>query len=230
MNSLRSFYGNYPTIKIAKGDILFKQTDTPSTAYAIKRGVMRISNISSEGAERVISFKVANEPLPICWIFSKTTSALFYYIAHTDCELYVIDKADLDGQQQSNPAFMHKLLDTIVNAYVNTSLQIDALVQTRASGKLLYAFRHLCLRYGKDTLDGHMKIQIPLTQQDIANYTGLTRETTTLELNKLKAKKIISVKHKYYSVNISYLEARIDNEYNPGGKSDLQSSTKSLVI
>src|SRR5438128_712009 len=150
MNKLRSFYRNFPTIKVSKGDILFQQSDIPTVGYAIKRGVVRICNINASGAEKIVSFKVTDEPLPICWLFSQSATAMFFYQAHTDCELYVINKEDFNSHLNQNSDFALQIIGILSNAYVSASLQVDALVQTTARLKLLYAFRHLCLRYGRD--------------------------------------------------------------------------------
>jgi CRP-like cAMP-binding protein len=230
VNSSRAFYSNFPTLKVAKGDIIFQQSDIPTVGYAVKRGVIRVCNINASGAEKIISFKVTDEPLPICWLFSKTTTALFFYQAHTNCELYVIKKEDFNTHLHEDQDFGTAILDIMANAYVSANLQVDALVQTGASLKLLYAFRHLCLRYGKIIEEDRSRIQIPLTQQELANYTGLTRETTTLELNKLKAAGLVFYKHRYYTVNTKKVNDLIEDEYNPGVKSDLQTLAKGFFI
>ncbi len=216
MSKLGSFYADFPTVKVAKGDVLFQQTDIPTVGYVIKRGVIRICNISASGSEKIVSFKVTNEPFPVCWLFSKTTTALFFYQAHTDCELYVISKDDFSTPLHNNKGFALEVVDILANAYVNASLQVDALVQAKASLKLLYAFRHLCLRYGRDIQSNMSQIQIPLTQQELANYTGLTRETITLELNRFRSQGVIAYSRKYYSVNTKKVNNLIEDEYNPG--------------
>jgi DNA-binding transcriptional regulator LsrR (DeoR family) len=58
-------------------------------------------------------------------------------------------------------------------------------------------------------------IQVPLTQQDLADFTGLTRETTNLELSKLKKGKVVVSDQKYYLVDVKKLSAKIDDAYEP---------------
>jgi DNA-binding transcriptional regulator LsrR (DeoR family) len=72
------------------------------------------------------------------------------------------------------------------------------------------------LIYSLNPNDEQAKIQVPFTHQEIAEFTGLTRETTSIELNKLKKAGVITCKHKYYTVNTHELTKRIDDEYNPG--------------
>lgn len=215
---------------MSKGDILFQQSDTPTVGYAIKRGVIRICNINASGSEKIVSFKVIDEPFPICWLFSKATNAVFFYQAHTDCELYIISKDNFNAQLSKDHDFALRIISILSNAYLNASLQVDALVQTSARLKLLYTFRHLCLRYGKDTENDTSRLQIPITQQELANYTGLTRETTTLELNKFKASGIVTYRHKYYAINTKRVNELIEDEYNPGITTELQTLAKGLPL
>jgi len=155
---------------------------------------------------------------------------MFFYQAHTDCELYVINKEDFNSHLNQNSDFALQIIGILSNAYVSASLQVDALVQTTARLKLLYAFRHLCLRYGRDIKNNISRLQIPITQQELANYTGLTRETTTLELNKFKIQGIVSYRHKYYSINTGKVNELIDDEYNPGINTDLQTLAKKPLL
>jgi len=53
-----------------------------------------------------------------------------------------------------------------------------------------------------------------LTHQDFANLTGLTRETTATELNKLKSSGIITYgKHTLYHVNVTKLSNTLNDQY-----------------
>jgi len=216
MNELRSFYRKYPTKKFAKGEIILQQNEVPKYIYGIKGGVVRLSNLTSDGEDQSISFEIIDDLLPICWAFSTTKKALFYYQAYTDCELYVIDKDDFEAHLARNINFTRAMLDRQIRSYLGNMLQVDALEKTLAYTKLLYTFRHLCLRYGRDIKKDIVKIYVPLTQQELANTTGLTRETTAVELKKLREQKIISVRHKYYSVDTGKLNTQIDDDYDPG--------------
>jgi CRP-like cAMP-binding protein len=216
MNHIKAFFGQYPTKTISKGEVILQQNDVPEKAYAIKKGIMRVCNITSNGEEKILSFKVADDIFPVCWIFSKIKRSLFYYQAHTDCEVYVLDKADIMRQLNTSPDFSRAILDKQVITYVNSELQVEALEQSRAYLKLLYTFRHLALTHGTEIRKDFVRIKIPLTQQELANFTGLTRETTTAELNKLRQSKVIFSDRRYYSVDTSKVNDFIDDEYDPG--------------
>ena len=150
------------------------------------------------------------------WIFGRSQTVLYYHQAHTDCQLYVIDRESILEHVAQNPSFSKYIFDTLVSAEMNRALQVEALEQSRAQLKLLYTFRHLALMNGVELKDGLVKINIPLTQQELANFIGLTRETTVLELRKLKRLMLIFREHKYYLVDTTKLDGLIDDEYDPG--------------
>lgn len=177
---------------------------------------MKINNFTSNGEEKSLSFKVKGDIFPVCWIFSKTTSALFYYQAHTHCEVYMLDREDLTTFIDENHEFAKFILDKQVLSYVNSELQVEALEQSRAQLKLLYTFRHLALTYGVELRKDCVKIPIPLTQQELANFTGLTRETVALELNKLVNDDVVFSEKKCFAINTDKVDEIIDDEYDPG--------------
>lgn len=228
MNELRSFYREYPTKIFPKGEIIFHQDEIPRHVYGIKSGVVRAYNLAATGEEQTIAFEIIDDIVPMCWAFATTSKALFYYQAYTDCELYVIDKSVFEERLLGNGNFTRATLRRQVRSYIGTMLQVDAIEKTRANVKLLYTFRYLCLQYGRDVMTDRVKIYVPFTQQELANTMGLTRETTTLEVKKLKEQKVISVRKKYYTIDTSKLNARIDDEYDPGIKVNMLTKTKDL--
>jgi CRP/FNR family transcriptional regulator len=66
-------------------------------------------------------------------------------------------------------------------------------------------------RFGKKQKNGDLVIQILLTHKNIASLSGLTRETTTLEIEKLKKEKIITYKNRLLVIkNLAKLEEGLD--------------------
>ena len=212
MKEIDTFYSNFRTTKFSKGDIVLIQDVVPEYAYAIKSGSVRLYALTPEYEERSVAFAVKNEVLPICWLFSKTQKTMFFYIAHTDCEVYIIPKQEFHRQLQQFAGLSYAMLSHIVNDYVAKSLQIRALEQPRANSKLLYILNMFCLRHGRRLTDDYVRIPLPLTQGDIASFAGITRETVAVELGHLRNLDVLTVKNKIYTVNIAKLRARMDDD------------------
>jgi len=215
MNERRSFYRNNPTIKFSKNQVIYLCEETPNNLYCIKSGVIEECNYSSDGNRQLIVFEIIGDVFPKCVAFAKTSKTLFEYRAFTDCELYIIKYDDFQSQLAYNIDFAKKMLDRLAGLIVGSSLRIDALEKPNAEIKIIYMFRYFCLLYGSSRWNGFVRIEVPLTQQDLAELTGLTRETINIEINRLTKMKIISCSHKYYTVDTTYLNKIIENDYKP---------------
>lgn len=216
MSILREFYGQFVTRSYKKGEIILMQDIEPNSAYAVKVGSVRVYGLEPDGTVNSISFLVSGELFPVGWIFGKTEKTLFYYEAHTDVTVYVMDKERLTSAIGEIPELSKIFLEQEVNQYVGTSLQVKALGQPRAYAKIIGILHYLCLRYGTETAENTVRIEIPFTQDELASLIGITRETTTNELLSLKADKVVAVRNKFYTVNTTKLNSLLDVEYNPG--------------
>ena len=212
METVKRLYAGYRTQKFKRGETIYVRDAEPAKAFAVKSGTIRAFAYTAESEEKSVSFIVKNELFPIGWLFSKTETALFYYVAHTDCELYVIDKEAFQHSLANEPSLAHELLTHMVKDYVTKSLQINALEQSRANLKLLYTLHNFALRYGRPIMKDVIRINIPLTQKDLASFAGLTRETVALEVLKLKKSGILTIRRKYYIINIVKLVALIKED------------------
>lgn len=216
MNILEAYVADLPTKHVPKGQMIFMQGDRPEHAFGIKNGIMKMYNLTADGEPNSISYGMTGELFPVCWTFSATEKTLYYYQAYTDCDLYVIDKQALTDELQHNAQLAYALLEIQTKVYVYQTLRINALEQSRASMKLACMLHLLCLRYGRTLVRDRVEIQIPLTQQELSESLGLTRETTATELKALQDKGVINRNAKLYTVNTAKLNQELDDEYDPG--------------
>lgn len=217
MNELKTFYRNFPSIKYKRNETIINQDVTPAYVYAIKSGVVESYNLTANGEHRSISFSVTDDIFPFGWAFSLTDKTLFYYRAYTDCELYKIDKKSFENRLATDPEFNRQIQHRQLVAYNSAQLQVDALGKSYGYAKIAYIFRFFSIYYGKSVGENLVKIQIPLTQQEIADTCGITRETASLDINKLKIQGVVALSdHKYYVVNTKKLNEAINDDYGAG--------------
>jgi CRP/FNR family transcriptional regulator, anaerobic regulatory protein len=209
---LRQFHELYRTVRFKKDEIIFLANTEPTCAYAIKSGFVRSFTYTDTDDERSISFVLRNEMLPVAWLYFKSNTALFNYVAHTDCELFRIKRDSYHNSLANEPEYAQTMLVHSMNDNVTKMLEIQALEQTTAERKILYTLNNFCISYGKPILQNQVIIQVPLTQRDIAGFTGLTRETVTNIIVKLKRRQVISVKRRFYTIDTVKLREHFDPE------------------
>jgi CRP/FNR family transcriptional regulator, anaerobic regulatory protein len=213
LNISQSFLKKYSVTTYERGDVILQQDMEPTCALRVKKGTIKTYNITSKGEEKPVGFVTKNEFFPLGWIFDKMHRSQYYYEALDSCEVYSLPKDDLTAYLNTHPKAMKHLLQRCVWDIMRHQMRINALGQSKASDKVLYTIHYLALCFGRDLQRNLVEIPLPLTQQDVANFTGLTRETISVELKKLASLKIVLQRNRKFVVLTDKLNDLLDDEY-----------------
>ncbi len=211
---LIDFLEKFPTRAFQKGEIVVFQGEAPRYSFVIKSGIIKSYNLSSSGDEKPIEFIDPLGLFPAPWTFHRASSSFYYFEAFTDCALYCVPRDEYLEFVRHDATQLYGVLEGYMTLYIGSTMRFNALQHSRASDKLLYTLHYLTLTHGRPVSTGIVEITLSLTHQDFANLTGLTRETTATELNKLKTQGVISYgKHTLYRIKIAKLHAAINDEF-----------------
>lgn len=216
MEDYQSFLDQFRIKHFNKGEIILVQGEVPQCVFAVKSGIIKTYNLTLQGEEKPIGFDKEQEVFPMAWVFGRSPHAPYYYEAFTECDIYCIPVPQYQAYLDENPKQMKALFDTLVDRYIGAQMRINALEQSKANAKVVNTLHFLCLRFGVDIKKNVVRIELPLTQQDLANFVGLTRETTGIELKKLQKQGVISYKKRNYIVQTSKLNLLLDEDYGQG--------------
>lgn len=202
-----------PKKPFKKGDIILFQGEAPRNAYVVSHGIIKAYNINAQGDEQLVHFSTSLEVFPLPWVFGKSANSLYYYEALTDGSYYSVDKDAYINFIKSDPDIMYQELERTVVNYVGKTMSFNALLYSKAGEKLVNTLRYLILSYGNKRADS-IEIRLRLTQQDFANLTGLTRETVSIELMKLKKAGVITYsKQTNYTVNLPKMNELLNEQF-----------------
>ncbi len=216
MNKYQSFISQYHLKRFRKGEIILVQGEVPPATYILKKGIVKTYNLTTQGEEKPISFDSVGEVFPVAWTFNRVRYAQYYYEAFTDCEVYSVPRNEYQDFLKQHPDITYEVFMGFVDRYTNFQMRVNALEQSKAATKILNTVHFLCLHFGRDLKKDTVQIQLPLTQQDLANFMGLTRETTGIELKKLQRKGVLSYRRQNYIVRTDKLDELLDEEYDQG--------------
>lgn len=197
---------------IKKRTILLYQGEIPRQAYVVQKGTVKVYRLGRNGDEQIVSFRVVGDIFPETWLFDKTSSALYYYEAMNDCEIITAEKSVLLDHIYQDPHLKAKLLNYFIDSHSSQLLQITALEQSRAADKLLLMLYYLLFRYSKQTSPGNFELKFHLTHTVMGNLTGLTRETTSMELGKLRRKGVVSYSGNQFVIHQEQLQQHLAKE------------------
>lgn len=189
-----------------KHSILLYQGEAPRAAYALLSGVVKVYSINSAGEEQIAAFEANKDIFPMPWIFHKSSTTLYYYEALTDCEVLTVPREQLHKALESNTKLLTSVLDYFTVTYTSMLLRVTALEQSRAREKIMFTLYYLLSRYGRQIKPGIYRVELALTHGTIASLVGLTRETTTTELSRLRRQKVVSYTAHDYTIDKAKLE------------------------
>src|SRR5690606_29132435 len=188
------------------------QGEIPRQAYIVLSGTFKVYRLSSFGEEQIVGFKTPGDIFPETWVFGKTSSTLYYYEAMSDAEVLTVERPVLLDYIDKHPDVKDQLFDYMVTGYTGLLMQISALEQSRAAEKLLLIIYYLMFRYGQEKRPGEYALKLHLTHTTLASLMGLTRETTTTELGRLKRRKIVDYDTKSFTVYRPALEKKLGDD------------------
>lgn len=184
--------------------ILF-QGEVPRNVQFIESGIVKVYGITNGGDQRTITLLTTGDIFPMSWVFGKSNAAMYYYEAVTDCTIYSIDRKAYDDILAKDHAVKDTIYHNYLSHYITATMHIYALEQSHAQDKLNYILQCLVARFGVKQPNGLHKVELRLSHQDIAEMVGITRETTAVELHKLKKKGYIDYQKFTYSVDLEKL-------------------------
>jgi CRP-like cAMP-binding protein len=193
------------TRQYAKKRTILFQGEIPRSLMVLQSGLVKVYGITTSGDQRTVTILAAGDIFPVEWAFDKSRVSLYYYEAVTDCTLLTLPKTDFINAMEKDPVLKDQVFHAYMAHYTSATMHIYALEHSHAQEKLVYILQYLVARFGEKQADGMVKIDLRLSHQDIAEMVGLTRETTAVELHRLKDKNLIDYQRFSYYVNVPLL-------------------------
>ena len=165
---------------VEKGDVLFLQSDPAESAYVVRSGKISIILNSPDGREMMINEMRKGDifgELGILTNKNRSTSA----IARLESEVLTIPRKVFLHIMDDEPQLTRRMLELTVSRLQNSSERESALVFMDAQARLA----HLLLDLDQQEAD---KGYITISQEELAQRTGLIRQTVAKALGKWRRK------------------------------------------
>lgn len=176
-----------------KDQIILHQNDPLDTYFYIKKGFIKIYNITDEGDERILMMMGKGDSFPFVIPTKKRSHKLkYFYEATSKVELLSVPRSKFNSLIKSDNNLAQCVLEYIAKISDRLLDRLDIVESKTAEHKVARMLPFLAKRFSKVPKKGYSKLRLKLTHQDIANMTGLTRETTSIQMKKLENEGAIS--------------------------------------
>lgn len=184
------FFSTYPQRSYPKGQILIFGGEDPDYIHYLVKGRVRQYDISYRGEEVVVNTFKPPAFFPMSWAINRTPNRYFYK-TEVETKLHVIPPDDAVKFIKDNPDVLFNLLSRIYRGTEGMMGQIVHLMSGTAKSRLVYVLIIECRRFGKPSASGSYKLEI--NESNLASRAGLSRETVSREMHKLKAEHLVKV-------------------------------------
>lgn len=193
---------------IERGTTVFAKGDPGSSLFAILEGQVKVISFSAQGKYAVFNVLSAGDIFgEIALLDGGERTA--DVIALTDCRLIVIERRDFLPLVHSSPDVTQKLIEVLCARLRNTSRQVEEVMFLDLSAKLARTLLRLAEGAGTS------RQRIALTQSEIAQIIGASRESTNKQLRDWENLKWIHLERgEIVLIDVASLEALAD-----GGRS-----------
>jgi CRP-like cAMP-binding protein len=189
--SLIEFIESHRPIKFKKNEIIQSPGDLLDSGLYLKSGYIRVYTVCKDGQE-VTLHVIRPHTLVNCFLFPENTKSQYYLEAFTSVELYRLPKEEVLGHLFEDKEGFEATIGNTLSDYREIIARVESLASGNAYSKVVSTLAILT--------DGRKKTNVsfdfPVTHRLIASMTGLTRETVTLQMLKLKKKGLITGKGK----------------------------------
>ena len=170
--------------KVKKGAVIFRKGDRGTNLYAVCAGSVRVSSPSLKGRDAIFNLIIPGQIFgEIAFLDGgqRTADA----VATEDSELMVLERRDFVPLMTKYPEMAIRLLEIVCGRLRRTSRQVEDIVffdvQVRLAKALLHLYRH--------SATGKPNANIRVTQRDISQMIGASRESTNRELQSWQRRK-----------------------------------------
>ena len=170
--------------------------DAPGeTLDVILRGIVKVSTTEPDGAEVFLTVLAAGDNFgELSLIDSKFRSA--DVVTQDETSLISIDRATFE-ELMSNTTFARNLLRILANRNRRANERIRAHCTLDVYGLVARQILEFSQLYGKPQQDGSLFIPIRLTQSDIGDLVGASRERVNQVMKFFREKKSLSIDASY---------------------------------
>lgn len=174
--------------RVEAGKSVFREGDSADYIYEILEGVVRSSKVLCDGRRQVMSFGYPGDILGL--------SHDCHY--HSDCDavsdlrLRVFKRNACSVNTAKDPAFSDQLLK-IAAAEVSSMQEHFLMLGRKSAVEKIASFLVALLNRQGEKVEGHICFDLPMKRSDIADFLGLTIETVSRTLTKLRKDGVIEL-------------------------------------
>jgi CRP-like cAMP-binding protein len=199
-DSIDAHFDEGTTKRYLKNEVIVQGDEEPSGVFFILEGYVKAYSVSQLGQQNLLLIQGEHEILPLPWALDGPQKVGIFYEAMSDVSVKRTSKSELRTAMGSDAWLTEQILRQLVDAFTVYAQRIQSLGFRLPRERIIACLLDLSTRFGERHAEGTV-IKAPITHQDIADSTNMTRETASRTIELLAADKLIHQKNHYFVLN-----------------------------
>jgi len=191
-DSARSLIAMMTRMELTRGDTIFNEGDDGQALYIVVRGKVKLARTARDGRENLLALLGVGDMLGELSVFDPGPR-LSRAHAVEDSIVYELPKAVLDPWLDEHLEMSRHMLRALAQRIRRISNTMADLVFSDVPGRVAKAILDLGHRFGRMER-GHVAVRHGLTQEELAQLVGASRETVNKALADFAARGWIDVR------------------------------------
>lgn len=196
-----------------RGKVFFRPEDSPGTVYFLKEGRVRLYRQTSDGKQLTVASLDRGSVFGESALIGQSHAGV-YAEAAEECILCVMPSANLKDLIARFPQIGLNLLEYVGTRLRRSQELSEEVAYWSVRRRLARLILELDERYGHPTLGGGRIINKTLTQVELADMVGSTRETVAEMLGTLRKQGILGQRRRRIVVeDMAALQSLLEDEH-----------------
>jgi len=198
-----------------KNQIIQYEGDKLSNIYLVEKGYVKNYTILDSGDTRTLLILGPGDIFPV--VFTATNDwrdyeIKYFYQSLTDVQLSVMPADEFMHNIETDAAKRQAYMSFVSASNESMIEQLAAMKQKSAVSRVVYMMPFLIKKMGQRVGPAVYQLRVKLTHQELADLSGVTRETTTTLVKKLERQGALKQKGGRFVIYKKLLDKLRDNE------------------
>lgn len=180
------------------GDILYRQGQPEAHVYIVISGHLKLEHLGMAGVASISAVLGTGEILGPG--LGGNSHASHTVIAKRKTEVQRYTAADFRDRMMQDADLLAMVLSMLARRQEITERRLHAVLTLNVRGRIAVTLRDLVRQAGGRCIHGH-EIDVPLTQQELAELVGASRQVVNAELNALRREGLLDYTRGHICMN-----------------------------
>lgn len=194
------------------GQIVIYHGDAPNHVMFIESGAVKFYDTDNDGNEKIMHIGGEASVFPLFYSFEDKQSVDAFYATIAETKVLLVPLADFQAKLKTSADYAFRTLRWYAEEMDHIVLRLKSMEKSSAKQKILQAFKYLGSQHATQlkAQSKWRRVNFSLTQQTLADLTGLTRETVNITLKDPDLLRLVRIRRQTFDIDCEKVEAVLD--------------------